>query len=278
VGLDQLAAAFNDTFARLEASFGQLEGFTADVSHELRTPLTAPRSVGEVGLRGSCGAEDYREVIGSMLEEVDRLTRLTGELLTLARADAGDARLRVEEVDLGPLAREVAGHLPVLAEEKEQALAVDAADIAVQADRTVLRQALVNLVVNAIKYSPERTRIRLVVRRRGTAGVLEVADEGPGIALEHWGPGTHVREDLPRRQAPFAGDGRDGARPRAGEVGGRDARRSGRAGKRDPGAAAASASCFPTASPKRPPWPSDPAAGGQPDMHPGPRRLPPLGL
>ena len=183
--LDQLAAAFNDTFARLEGSFDQLKRFTADVSHELRTPLTALRTVGEVALRGSHDAQGYREVIGSMLEEVDRLTRLTDELLTLARADAGEAKLRLEPVDLGALAREVAGHLSVLAEEKEQRLEVDAAPLNVQADRTVLRQALVNLAVNAINYAPGHTRIRLATGRRGGAAVLEVADEGPGIAPEH---------------------------------------------------------------------------------------------
>jgi heavy metal sensor kinase len=183
--LDQLAAAFNDTFARLEGSFDQLKRFTADVSHELRTPLTALRTVGEVALRGNHDAEGYREVIGSMLEEVDRLTRLTDELLTLARADAGEAKLRKEPLELGALAREVAGHLSVLAEEKEQALQVEAAPVVALGDRTVLRQALVNLVMNAIKYSPQRTRIRIESSRRGDAAFLQVADEGPGIAPEH---------------------------------------------------------------------------------------------
>jgi len=184
--LDQLAAAFNDTFARLEGSFGQLKRFTADVSHELRTPLTALRTVGEVALRGRHDAEGYREVIGSMLEEVDRLTRLTDELLTLARADAGEAKLRLEPVDLGALAAEVAGHLSVLAEEKEQALHVESAGpVVASGDRTILRQALVNLVVNAVKYSPERRAIHLRAGRRGDAAFVEVADEGPGIAPEH---------------------------------------------------------------------------------------------
>jgi heavy metal sensor kinase len=183
--LDQLASAFNDTFARLEGSFDQLKRFTADVSHELRTPLTALRAVGEVALRGSHDAGGYREVIGSMLEEVDRLTRLTDELLTLARADAGEARLRREPVDLGALVRDVADHLSALAEEKEQWLEVDAPSVVVLGDRTVLRQALVNLAVNAVKYSPERTRIRIGALRRDESALLAVTDEGPGIAPEH---------------------------------------------------------------------------------------------
>jgi len=186
VELDQLASAFNDTFARLERSFGQLKCFTADVSHELRTPLTALRSVGEVGLRGSRDAEGYREVIGSMLEEVDRLTRLTDELLTLARADAGEAKLRIEPLDLADLAREVVGHLSVLAEEREQTLEVHApAPVPARGDRMVLRQSLVNLLVNAIKYSPERTRVQVAAAERAGAVFLEVADQGPGIPPEH---------------------------------------------------------------------------------------------
>src|SRR5437870_3357779 len=87
--LGQLAAVFNDAFARLERSFEQLRRFTADASHELRTPLTAMRSVGEVGLREHRDAAAYREIIGSMLEEADRLGRLVEGLLTLSRADGG---------------------------------------------------------------------------------------------------------------------------------------------------------------------------------------------
>jgi len=183
--LDQLATAFNATFARLEDSFDRLRRFTADASHELRTPLTALRTVGEVGLRGERDAAGYREVIGSMLEEVDGLTRLTDELLLLARADAGEAKLRHEPVDLAELARGVAAYVAVLAEEKAQSLDVATSPVAVMADRTLLRQALVNLVVNAVKYAPTGSRIRIGAARRGSEAVLEVGDEGPGIAGEH---------------------------------------------------------------------------------------------
>jgi len=186
VELEQLTTAFNDTLARLEGSFDQLRRFTADASHELRTPLTALRSVGEVGLRSGGDADGYREVIGSMLEEVDRLTRLLDELLTLARADAGEARLKPETLDLADLALEVAGHLSVLAEERGQALEVVAPEpVRVRGDRFVLRQALVNLVDNAIKYAPERTRVRIAAGWRDGSAVLEVSDQGPGIPDEH---------------------------------------------------------------------------------------------
>lgn len=184
--VDGLRQAFNETLARLERSFDQLRSFTADASHELRTPLTALRSVGEVGLRSALEPEEYREVIGSMLEEVDRLTRLADELLTLARTEAGEAHLRLEPLDLAGLLREVAEHLSVLAEERCQVLAVEADQaVPVQADRLTLRQALVNLVDNAIKYSPEGTSVRLRAGATEDRAWVEVIDEGPGIAAEH---------------------------------------------------------------------------------------------
>jgi heavy metal sensor kinase len=184
--LGHLATVFNDTFARLERSFEQLRRFTADASHELRTPLTAIRSVGEVGLREHRDEKAYREIIGSMLEEADRLGHLVESLLTLSRADAGQMKLTLERVDLAELAREVANHLGVLAEEKRQSVLVEAtAPVAATVDRLVLRQALINLVDNAIKYSPDGGRVRIVVQDSLHGPALEVIDTGPGIAAEH---------------------------------------------------------------------------------------------
>ena len=183
--LNQLRDAFNDTLARLERSFGQLRRFTADASHELRTPLTALRSVGEVGLRGSRSVEDYREVIGTMLEEADRLSRLADDLLTLARAETGATDLRFERFDLSSLAEEVCERLSVLAEERGQTLEASATDpVIVSGDRPALRQALLNLVDNAIKYSPEASRVIVRVGNGPDRGWVEVKDEGPGIPVE----------------------------------------------------------------------------------------------
>jgi heavy metal sensor kinase len=182
----RLAAVFNRTFARLEDSFERLRRFTADASHELRTPLTAIRSVGEVGLQEHLDAAACREVIASMLEEADRLTKLVDSLLTLSRADAGTASIRREPTDLSALAREVVECLQVLAEEKEQRLTVDAGEpVSALIDPTTLRQALLNLVDNAIKYTPARGRMEVTVRRMGSDAVIQVADDGPGIAEEH---------------------------------------------------------------------------------------------
>ena len=185
--LGQLASAFNETLARLERSFEQLRRFTSDASHELRTPLTAIRSVGEVGLRKPASAEHYREVIGSMLEEAGRLTRLVESLLTIARADSGQIRLARAHIQVAPFIREVASLLEVLAEEKNQRLSADGEPSAwVHADPAILRQVVINLLDNAIKYSPPGGEIRLRVLPVADRTVcIEVQDSGPGIPAEH---------------------------------------------------------------------------------------------
>jgi heavy metal sensor kinase len=182
----QLALVLNDTFARLERSFEQMRRFTADASHELRTPLTAIRSVGEVGLEEPREAGAYRDVIGNMLEETDRLAQLVDSLLLLSRADAGQVTFHRQAVDLSALAREVAAHLAVLAEEKRQKVHVEAGEaIDVEVDRLAVRQALINLLDNAIKYGPDQSDIRVTVRREGSTAALEVIDQGAGIPAEH---------------------------------------------------------------------------------------------
>jgi heavy metal sensor kinase len=183
----RLAMAFNETFLRLEDSFDRLHRFTADASHELRTPLTAIRSVGEVGLQEAGSVSSCREVIGSMLEEADRLTKLVDSLLLLSRADARTVPLSKEKTDLALLATEVSDCLQVLAEEKEQTLSVAAPQpVFVVADRTTLRQALINLLDNAIKYTPAKGYIQVAVEtsRNGEA-IIAVSDDGPGIPAEH---------------------------------------------------------------------------------------------
>ena len=184
--LGRLGTAFNQTLARLETSFEQLRRFTADASHELRTPLTAIRSVGEVALQAHGDAAYYRDMIGSMLEEVDRLTRLVESLLTISRADAGHIQLQKSPVALLDLAQESAALLEVLAEEKDQTIVVDGEpSVTVWADRLILRQALINLIDNAVKYSPAGGDIRVHVHAADGNAIAEVRDSGPGISPEH---------------------------------------------------------------------------------------------
>ena len=121
-----------------------------------------------------------------MLEEIDRLTNLVDTLLRLSRGDADTIRLSRGPVDLGQLAREVAGSLGILAEERDQRLTFDITDgLVVSADRLVLREAVTNVLDNAIKYSPAGSRVSLRVEQSRGDALLAIEDEGPGIAPEH---------------------------------------------------------------------------------------------
>jgi heavy metal sensor kinase len=185
--LGLLAQAFNETLGRLEHAFEQLRRFTSDAAHELRTPLMAIQSVGEVGLQTQSSSEEYREVIGSMLEESGRLSRLVDSLLTIARADAGQIRLEKAGMSVLSFVREAASVMEVLAEEKGQALSVDGTVSAqVQADPVILRQVIINLLDNAIKHTPDGGKIAVrVLPAAGSDVAIEVEDAGPGIAAAH---------------------------------------------------------------------------------------------
>jgi heavy metal sensor kinase len=181
--IGRLAAVINGTFARLESSFDQLRRFTADASHELRTPLSVIRGIGEAGLGETRTPVEYKEAIGGMLEEVDRLTNLVDTLLRLSHGDAGTVRLAPSAVDVGQLTRETVSSLGILAEERNQRVTVDAAEgISVTADRLVLREAMTNVIDNAIKYSPRSSSITIRVYAHDHLAHITVADEGPGIA------------------------------------------------------------------------------------------------
>jgi len=157
----------------------------ADASHELRTPLTTLRSVGEVGLRRSRTVEEYREIIGSMLEEAQRLQLLIQRLLELASAEGGAAAVHHVEIRLNDYVASCVAELGILAEFKRQQILVESDPCTVRTDPVLFRQALQNLVDNAIKYSPDRSVIRVVVRDRPEAVEVTVTDEGAGISPEN---------------------------------------------------------------------------------------------
>lgn len=184
--IGRLAAVINETFARLESSFEQLRRFTADASHELRTPLAVIRGTGEVALAGATSVAECKEAMGSMLEEVDRLTRLVDTLLRLSHGDAGRIRLSRQPVNLGDLVSEVTASLSILAEERLQKLSLDVEeDVYVTVDPIVLREAISNVIDNAIKYSRRGATIGIRVQMRSDRAALDIADEGPGIPVEH---------------------------------------------------------------------------------------------
>lgn len=181
--IGRLASVFNDTFARLDSSFQQLRRFTSDASHELRTPLTSIRSVGEVALQGPMDRKSCQEAIGSMLEETERLTQLVDSLLTLARGDAGKANLTPHALDLSVLVGEVVEELRILSEEKNQILSISfRPSIMVTADESTLRQAVSNVLHNAIVYTPQGGHIEVhTAKTENGNAVIDIIDDGPGI-------------------------------------------------------------------------------------------------
>lgn len=179
--MSQLAEVFNQTFERLEASFERLRRFTADASHELRTPLTAIRSIGETALRQPSGTFDCHETIGSILEETDRLAQTVEALLMLSRADSN--AIEKEPTDIAALVKDAIEFLDVLAEEKEQKILFEQkCGLTIDADICLLRRAFLNLLDNAIKYSPPQSVITvLLYSPRPGETCIAFMDSGPGI-------------------------------------------------------------------------------------------------
>jgi heavy metal sensor kinase len=184
----QLAGVVNRMLSRLEEAFESLRRFTADASHELRTPLTVIQSVGEVALQEDLDAAAYKDRIGSMLEDLSRLTRLVDNLLTLTRADAGPVSVSRKETDALRLVEHAVEDMRPLAEEKNQILTLAANGPAlIVAEEATLRLALINLLDNAIKYTPPSGAVSVRSGMRGDDFLIEVTDTGPGIPAEHRG-------------------------------------------------------------------------------------------
>lgn len=184
--MGNLANAFNELLERIHTAFERLKQFTSDAAHELRTPLTAIRSIGEVGLQNHKSPERYREIIGSMLEENQRLTRLVDNLLFLSRADARSLDIKIEPIDLSAVIRQTVELIQPLAEEKEQRIETKGESLYARADKALLKQALLNLLDNAIKYSPPGSVIRVhLLGGENNTACIRVSDQGTGIAPPH---------------------------------------------------------------------------------------------
>jgi heavy metal sensor kinase len=184
--LGRLTQTINAMIGRLERSFALVRRFTADASHELRTPLTAIRTEAEVVLAKPLGLAEHQQLLGSILEEVEWLTRLTDQLLALSREDAGVPKQAFELVELAALLGGVVETMRPLAEAKGLELHADCAETArVWGDGVRLRQVFYNLLDNAIKYTPEGGRVAVVLGKEGDAPVVLVRDTGVGIPPEH---------------------------------------------------------------------------------------------
>jgi heavy metal sensor kinase len=185
--MGMLAITINAMLERLQKAFDRQRQFTSDAAHELRTPLSALRSVGEVGMNGQKSSAEYRDIMGSMLEEAERLTNLVDNLLVLTRADSDNAVMNREPVELGRLVAETVEIVNPLAEEKQQNIIFTKSDsVVISANAVILQQALFNIIHNAIKYSCAGGKINITLKHTmHNKVIIEIQDTGPGIAPEH---------------------------------------------------------------------------------------------
>ena len=180
----RLARTFDGMIARLDAMFQRQRRFTADASHELRTPLTAIQGQIDVALTRPRDAAEYERVLTAVNQQVDRMTRLVGGLLMLARSDAGAMPFAREPVAISVLAESVAQQIAPLARTKGIDVAVDAGDeVVVMGDEDLLLQLLLNLADNAVKYTDNGS---ITIGWRSDDGGVElfVRDSGVGIPAD----------------------------------------------------------------------------------------------
>jgi two-component system heavy metal sensor histidine kinase CusS len=184
--LSTLADTFNGMLDRLQNSFERLTRFSADIAHELRTPVNNLRGEVEVALGRSRTPDEYRDVLGSALEECERLAQLIDSLLFLARAERPETSVVKERVDIGNELATVREYYEVAAADAGVQLDVDVATpLTADVDRTLLQRAVSNLVANAVAHTPPGGRVRLASFRDNGRVVIEVADSGAGIPANH---------------------------------------------------------------------------------------------
>jgi heavy metal sensor kinase len=186
--LAALAKAFNQLIDRLEASHLTQQRFTADASHELRTPLTVLRGEIEVALRKPRSAEEYRDVLVSNKEEIERLSRLTENMLALAHVDVGDAITQRELVNVSEVCSTVINRLQNLAAERQMIIQHEdttTEPLSVNGDRVALERVMFNLVENAVRYSPTGENVTVRVSKAPPWIEIQIIDTGGGIAPEH---------------------------------------------------------------------------------------------
>lgn len=183
--LERLSISLNRMIARLDDAFQNSKRFVADASHEMRTPLTILRGELENLVEDSRLNAEVRERAGSMFEEAVRLSRIVEQLFTLSRLDAGEAQADCSRFDLAGLAKTTADQMGLLAEDKKISITCDAGQpVFVEGDSARLKQVIVNLLDNAIKYTQQSGAIQLHVRAVNGHAILEVEDNGVGISPE----------------------------------------------------------------------------------------------
>jgi heavy metal sensor kinase len=180
-----LVTSFNELLSRLDQSFDTMRRFVADASHELRTPISVIRGEADVALSQERSAAEYRDSLVVVLDEARRLSRLVDDLLNLARADAGHVRLQTHDFYLNELLAECCRSVQGLAHTRGLTLkCLTEGDLQFTGDEQLLRRLVINLLDNAIRYTPSGGEVRAELQAGGGSVRLRVSDTGIGIAPE----------------------------------------------------------------------------------------------
>jgi len=184
--LVDLANAFNEMLTRLEDSFRRLSDFSSDLAHEIRTPISNLMTQTQVAVSKERSADEYREVLYSNLEEYERLARMVGNMLFLAKADNGLVIPNRETVDLATEVRELFGFYEAFAEEQNVSLLLVGGGV-IQGDRLMLRRALSNLLSNAIRHTPRFATVKININLELESGNIRIIfeNQGENIPQEH---------------------------------------------------------------------------------------------
>jgi heavy metal sensor kinase len=183
--LATLSTSFNELLSRLDQSFDHMRRFVADASHELRTPISIIRGEADVALSHDRSAVEYKQALALVLDESRRLSRLVDDLLNLARADAGRVKLRFEEFYLNDLLTECCRSAHTLASSRGVTIECPSHDdVAFHGDEELVRRMVMNLIDNAIRYTPAGGRVTATLESRGGDVAIRIADTGTGIAPE----------------------------------------------------------------------------------------------
>ena len=183
--LDRLTEVFNAMMERLENSFSRIREFTLHASHELKTPLTVMRTGIESALSEENITPAQRELLANQLEEIRRLTKIVNSLALLAKADAGQAALQLEAVRFDELVKDSFADAQMLARPQSITVELPACEgITIEADRHRLRQLLLNLTENAIKFNQPHGRVSIALSRNNGVAELKISNTGPGVPPE----------------------------------------------------------------------------------------------
>lgn len=182
-----LATSYNALIERLLDDLRRSRQFTADVTHELRTPLTILRGETELALRSDRNREQLVRVLESNLEEISRMSYLIDDLLLLSKGDLGEVPLKMEKLDINGLVLELHHQSQLLAQSKNISVQyrMPPEQIVMQADSLRLRQVLLNLLTNAIRYTPDNGKVDIDVKTTDNCVEIAISDSGIGIAKEH---------------------------------------------------------------------------------------------